>query len=176
MKTKIITIMAMVMLASVCPVKADLVFDSGYNTFTDSDPQWEEIFVENDAILDFLSGNAVKLDLRHTATANIYGGTMTTLWTGDSSVVNLYYCIDIDVLGAFDNSVINLYTDNFIFSTEGGRYGYGYVEGTYYNTTMDFHISFYDDTSYSHINTVPEPATFLLLGLGGALLRKRKPN
>ena len=171
---KIILTICLVMLVIVCTAKGDLWYSSGYNTFTDSDPQWENIFVENDAILDFLSGNAVKLELMHTATANIYGGTMTTLWTGDSSVANLHYCIDIDDLAAFDNSIINLYTIDFILSSEGGRYGYGYIEGIYYNTTMDFHISFYDDTSYSHINTIPEPATFLSLVLGGFLLRKRK--
>jgi len=162
-----------IMLAGTCPVKASLVYSSGHNSFTSSDPQWEEIFIINDAILDFLSGNAIKLDLSNTAMANIYGGTTTNLVTADDSVVNLHYCIDIDGLQASDNSIINFYTDDFTFSAEGGKYAYGYIEGTYYNTTMDFHISFFDDTSYSHINTIPEPTTFLLLGLGGLLLRKR---
>jgi len=48
------------------------------------------------------------------------------------------------------------------------------MTGTFYQDDASFLINFGNAGTASHINVVPEPATFLLLCLGGFLLRKSK--
>lgn len=174
MRKIIVTIL--VILAGTCPVNASTItFSSGHYIWTDTDPYYDEVFVVNEAILDFTGGGIGKLEGFHNALINITGGTMDQLWAGDEVIANIYECMDLDILEASENSIMNLYTNDFIYSSTGGTMEQGYIEGFYYGTTTDFFISFYDDTTYSHINIVPEPTTFLLLALSSlALLRKRR--
>jgi len=171
MKTKLSTILIVLMLG-VCTAKADLVFDSGYNIFDDSYPYYDEVFVENDAILDFTGGEIGKLEGRNNCSINITGGIMSQLWSGDDTLVNIFECDQLEILEARHDSIINLYTNDFIYSPTGGDMEQGYIEGLYYSTTTAFFISFYDDTSYSHLSMVPEPTTLLLFGLSGFLLAR----
>ena len=170
MRKVILTILTI--FAGVFPVNATTItFSSGHHVWTDAAPYYDEVFVQNDASLDFLGWSIGKLEVDHYGLGNIYGGNMASLWTFDEGVVNIHGS-DIDVLAAFNDSEIYLYTNDCIYSATGGVENNGYIEGLYYNTTIAFYISFYDDTSYSHLNIVPEPTTFLLLGSGGILLRK----
>jgi hypothetical protein len=172
MDTQITTILATVLLLWVGTTTAEIItFESGHHIFTSEDPYYDEVFVENDASLDFLSGDIGKLETIHYGLADIYGGTMDSIWTFDESFVKIHGG-DIDLLAAFDNSDILLYTDDYIYSPVGGSEGYGYIEGLYYNSSEAFYISFYDDTSYSHIATVPEPTTLMLFALGGLFIRR----
>lgn len=171
MKTRIFIIL-IILVGAYPAVATTITFSSGHHVWTDADPYYDEVFLENDASLDFLSGSIGKLEINHYGLSNIYAGNMTSLWTFDDSIVNIYGG-DVDVLAAFNDSEVYLYTNDFIYSAIGGVENNGYIEGLYYNTTTAFYISFYDDTSYSHLNIVPEPTTFLLLGLGVILLRKR---
>lgn len=171
---KIILVILVTISFGDCPSKGALWYSSGYNTFTDSDPQGEEIFVENDAILDFLSGTAIGLRVIDTATANIYGGTITyDLYTSINSVTNIYL-VDLDLLSSAHNSVVNFYAYDVDFYGTGGSYDAGYMTGKFYQNNVNFTIDFANPGTVSHVNVVPEPATFILLGLGGILLRKLK--
>jgi len=171
METQITIILVTVLVIGISTTTAEIItFESGHHTFTSEDPYYDEVFVENDASLDFLSGDIGKLETIHNGLVDIYGGNMDSLWTFDESVVKIHGG-DIDLLAAFNNSDILLYTDDFMYSPVGGSEGYGYIEGLYYNSAVAFYISFYDDTSYSHIATVPEPATILLFGIGGLIMR-----
>jgi len=164
----------LVILVGTCSAKGALWYSSGYNTFTDSDPQGEEIFVENDAVLDFLSGNATGLRVIHTATANIHGGSITyDLYTSQDSVSNVYL-VDLEILTSAHNSIVNFYAYDVVFYGTGGINNEGYMTGTFYQDDAGFAIDFWNAETISHINIVPEPATLLLLGFGGLLLRKRK--
>jgi len=173
MKTKLFTFLAVVMFLGVCSAKATtIIFESGHHIWTDADPYYDEVFLKNDASLDFLSGSIGKLEIIHYGLTNIFGGNMTSIWTFDDSIAHIHGG-DIDILAAFSDSEVYLYTDDFIYSPTGGAENNGYVEGLYYNTNIAFYISFYDDTSYSHLSMVPEPTTFLLFCFGWIALRKR---
>lgn len=171
MKKVIFTIL--IIMAHTHPSNATLWYSSGYNTFTDGDPQGEEIFVENDAVLDFLSGNAAGLRVIHAATANIYGGSITyDLYTSENSITNIYL-IDLEILSSAHNSIVNFYAYDVDFYSTGGISNDGYMTGTFYQDNVSFAIHFVNPGTVLHVNVVPEPVTFLLLGLGGILLRKR---
>lgn len=172
LETQMAIILATILVMGTGTTKAEIItFESGHHIFTSEDPYYDEVFVENDASLDFLSGDIGKLETIYYGLADIYGGNMDSLWTFDESVVKIQGG-DIDLLAAFNNSDILLYTDDYMYSPVGGSEGYGYIEGLYYDSAVAFYISFYDDTSYSHIATVPEPSTIFLFGMGAMFLRK----
>jgi hypothetical protein len=185
-----IILIILVILAGACPVRADLVFDSGYNTFDANDPYYDEVWVINDAHLDVLGGSMWKLELMNYATSNIYGGNIDLLALNHNTVVNIYSS-DMDLLAIQDFTVVNihggtldyfaaaenglgyLYAYDVTYHPTGGLAGEGWIEGTYISNDMQFSFSFYNDVSYSHLNIIPEPTTFLLLGFGAFFLRKR---
>ena len=173
MKTKIITLVAAIILVGTCLAKADLVFSSGHNTYDDSYGYNFEVWVENDAILDVLGGEIGKLETINFATANLYSSDIDWLWTRDSSVVNIYGD-NINWLAAYDDSSINLYAYDVTYHpTGGGDYGNNeWIEGIYYSDASSFSFWLYNDEAYSHINIVPEPSSLILLGLGSLLWRK----
>jgi len=190
MKTKIWLIIAAAILLATCPGKADLVFDSGYNIFDDNDPYYDEVWVINDAVLDVLGGAMWKLELSDFATANIHGGDIDLLALNHNTIVNIYSgYIDLssiqdsavvnihggtlDYFAAAESSLAYLYAYDVTYHPTGGLENEGWIEGKYYLSDAPFSFSFYNDFSYSHVNIVPEPTTFLLLGIGGLLLRKR---
>jgi len=176
-KKEILIILAVVMLLGVCPVKADLVFDHGYNTFNSSYPG--EVWVINDAILDVLGGEIGKLETTNFATANLYGGDIDWLWTDDGSVVNIHRG-DINWLAPYDNSTVNLYSYDVIYHPQApypGHPVYGsseWIEGIYFSNDVPFSFGLASRDAYSHINIVPEPTAFFLLGIGSLWILKKK--
>ena len=173
MKKTILLMSIMLILFVGSSVKATIWYSSGYNTFTGSDPQGEEIFVENDAILDFLSGNSSGLRVMHTATANIYGGTITNdLYTSDNSLINIYL-VDLDILSSSHDSIVNVHAYDVEFYNTGGINNEGYMTGIFYQNHESFSIDFWNEETISHVNIVPEPTTFSLLVVSGWILRSR---
>jgi hypothetical protein len=160
-------------LLGVCPVRADLVFDHGYNTFNSSYPG--EVWVINDAILDVLGGDMIQLGTLDFARANLYSGDIDWLWIEGNSAVNIHGG-DIQWLAAFDYSSVYLYAYDVTYHpTGGGDYGdRTWVEGTYFRNDDSFRFLLGSTGDYSHINVVPEPATLSLPCLGSLLARRRK--
>ena len=176
MKKHFLTIV-IVVLSVVCSANGALWYSSGYNTFTGTDSQGEEVFVGNDASLDFLSGTASGLRVgttaTSTATANLYGGAITyDLYTSGNSVTNIYL-IDLGILMSDQDSTVNIYAYDVTFYSTGGINNEGYMTGMYYQDDVSFVIDFWNPETVSHVNIVPEPTTFLLFGVGGLLIRKR---
>jgi len=163
-----------VILAGACPVSASsITIDSGHYTWTDSDPYYDEVFLENSASLDFIGGVIGHLDTRHDSLANIDGGNMDYLGTYDNSVVNLYTG-EWDWLVSHNNSKVYLWAYNVIYDPTGGIYADGSLEGYFYKDDTEFNFSLLNPGTYSHVEIIPEPTTLLLLGFGAIFLRKHK--
>lgn len=175
MKTRIVLNIVGILLVVTCTLNADLIFDSGYNTYIDDDGYNFEVWVTNNAILDVLGGEIGKLETTDTATTNIYNTEIDWLWTGNNSIANVYGN-NINWLAAYENSLVNIYAYDVVYHpTGGGEYGNKeWLEGTYYVDNSPFSLWLYNDGAYQHINIIPEPATFILFGLGGLFLKKRR--
>jgi len=173
MRKKIILPICLIIMACGNISNGAFWLSEGHYIWTESDPYYDEVFVENDAILDFTGGVVGKLEAINTASINITGGSLDQLWAGDQTIVDIFECFDLAVLEARHSSIINLYTDDFFYSPTGGEMNQGYIDGLYYGADTAFNISFYDETSYSHVSIVPEPATILLTIVGAVFLRRK---
>ncbi len=168
------TLIILILLLSATPCRADLVFDSGHNTFDDNVPYYNEVWVINDAHLDVLGGAMWKLELTNYATANIYDGDIEWLFIQGNSIVNIYAAGDtLEMFAAGNDSVAYLYAYDVTYHSTGGLEGDGWIEGIYISNDAPFSFSFYNDVSYLHLNIVPEPTSFLLFALGVLFFRKR---
>ncbi len=174
MKTKLFTILAVVVLFGICPVQASVIFfESGHHIWTDADPYYDEVFLKNDATLDFLGGTIGQLSTNHDSQASFQGGQMYSLWSFDNSIVH-YHAGQLDYISAGHNSIVFLYAYDVTYDPTGGVNHEGYVEGFFYKNNEVFSFSCWNTPTWSHIKIVPEPTTFLILGLGGIMLRKQK--
>jgi hypothetical protein len=163
---EIITILAVVMLFGVCPVKADTVWISGHHEIFDGDV-YGEIWMYNDATADMFGGDVSKLELFDVTVIDILGGEMDILRTHDNSIINIYSCI-LDELHSYDNSFVYLYAYDVTYDDMTQM-----IEGIYYKDSSFFSIYLlHGQDTYSHITVVPEPSTIFLLSLGGLLFRK----
>jgi len=166
-----------ILLMTVGAARADLVFDSGYNTYDASYGYNSEVGVINDAHLDVLGGEiGVLLSFRENSTGNIYGGQISWLSTADSAIVNIYG-------GSFDffafhspstSPSVFLYAYDTIIHPDGGVNNLPWVEGKYYLNDTPFSVTFDGEDSISRLSMVPEPGTFLLLGLGWIIVRSSR--
>ena len=128
--------------------------------------------VYDSTTIDFSGGvSSHILGAYDTSTVNITGGIMDELRAWGYGTLNLHTG-SIAYLDARDDGVINIYGKNLTMTSTGGSYGYGWVSGFWAND-VSFTIDFNNAEAHTHVNMIPEPATFLLLGLGGLLLRKR---
>jgi len=174
MKAKLSIILAAIILVGLGQAQASVLFlESGHHIWKDSDPYYDEVFLKNDASLDFLGGTIGKLSTLHDSQADLEGGQMQSLWTFDDSFVH-YYAGELDYISASHNSTVFLYAYDVVYAPTGGINNQGYVEGFFYRTHEAFGFSCWNTPTWSRIEIVPEPTTFLMLGLGGLMLRKRR--
>jgi hypothetical protein len=166
MKTKVFLILVVTVLIGACPAQADTVWLSGHHEIIDSDI-YGEIWMYNDCTLDILGGDIYRLAVYDTTVTNWYGGEMVTLWAHDESIVNIYGGQLGDVWAA-ENSYVYLYA--YDVTLDDVEY---ILSGRYYSSNNFFSIDVHNQDIYSHIFVIPEPATFLLLILGGLLIKRR---
>jgi hypothetical protein len=104
---------------------------------------------------------------------NIKGGTIGSVGASNYSIVNLSGGFLSDSLYLDHMSIANIYGHNLAKTNYGGLYNVGQVSGVW-ETGTSFTIDLSGSETYSHINLIPEPMTFLLIGFGVFLARKRK--
>jgi len=172
MKTKIITILAAVILAGVCPIKADTVWETGYHEIYDGDV-YHEIWMYNDATADMFGGDVYKLEMFDTSAFDMLGGVMDIIIMRNNSVSYIRGG-NLGALASIENSSVYLYAYDVIHHPTGGHYDGGWVEGKYYLDGASFDFDLGAQYTYQHINIVPEPSTLAFLALGFLAIRKLK--
>ena len=104
------------------------------------------------------------------STANVYGGTINYIFALGYSITNIYGGF-FDEIAAEDFSSVNLYVESYDWDPTGGaRYG-GLITGVWLESNESFNIDLVSEGTINHLNFVPEPATILLFGMGGLILR-----
>jgi len=171
MKTKIITLVFAVMLLEIGAVQADTVWLSGHHEVGDGDI-YGEIWMYNDATVDILDGEIFKLEAFDMTVVDMFDGQMDILFTHNDSTINIHGG-HLGALASIENSSVYLYAYDVIHHPTGGHYDGGWVEGNYLDNGLYFSFDLGALDTFSHITVIPEPATFLLLILGGLLIKRR---
>jgi len=171
MKTNMLILWGSLSLIASC-VRADTVWDSGHHEINWGDAYWE-IYMYNGATADMFGGGVYKMETFDISSFDMFDGAMDILNVHGSSIISIHGGT-LGALGAEDNSLVNLYAYDVIYHPTGGHYDRGWLEGTYIAGNLYFVYDLIHTDSFSHVNVIPEPATFLLFGVGGMLLRKQR--
>ncbi len=153
---------------------------------------WNDVNIYgDDTIVDMFDfAWVLNVTTHNESTFNVYGGMIDGLLTcSDSSFINIddgdLGTITVEEFGNVDihsgvinalsatGGSINLYAYDITYDPTGGYFGEGELTGRYYKNDNFFAYDLHEGV-YPYITIIPEPATFLLVGLGGLLLRKRK--
>ena len=171
MKRKIIFTMLGVLLfctelAQATDFYSDVTIQNG-DVYTSS-----TINLHDTATINMTGGIVADIRPLDTSILNMSGGSLGGLWLANASTANLRGGT-IGLVEALDQSIVNIY-------------GYGFTSTPY--GTADLLSGFWENNSpfdiqlrrthlpdvHYVLHEVPEPATFLLVGVGCALLRKKK--
>ena len=169
-------------------VYADLVWDGGYHEF--SEGLEDEIDMINGATADITGGGIGILRCFDTtevfvyepseisllkpfgsSTANVFGGTINSMYTVENSVTNINES-SLNFVDAIDSSTINMFVESYNWNPTGGTWGDGLLTGIWLNTSQPFSIEIIDLQTINHINFIPEPSTMILFGLGSIIFSR----
>jgi hypothetical protein len=187
--------------ALICICAADgFAIVNFYNDGTiDAGTPYTSIYTWNNANVSMTGGTILSLDEYNSSKVNMQAGVVsqgTSLWnqsqlslTGgrvglflevhDSAVANLHGGVLDGWLYAADTSVVHVYGYGFDYDPLAGIRNGGLLTG-FWSGGQTFSLNLLDNLetgtiTYEHIvlHEIPEPATLLLLGVGGLLIRKK---
>jgi hypothetical protein len=148
-------------------------WDSGHHELVDGN-SYGEVRIYNDVILDIYGGGISYVFAYDNTLTNWYDGEMGYFVTDNNSTANIYGGV-LDIgLGAAGNSIVNLYAHDVIITDIGGYWDTGQLTGKYNLNNQQFTFDLWGSDTYTHIITIPEPTTFLLLLSGILLFRRRR--
>ncbi len=134
----------------------------------------------NYAVVNFFdSDDSTSLGAEDFANIYVKGGNIGNLHAHQSGVIYVYAGYMSGHAGAAssiiadDFSAINIYGHDLFKTSSGGTYGYGQVSGFLMDDTY-ICVDLYNPEAYSHINLIPEPATFALFGIISLIMLRRK--
>jgi len=104
------------------------------------------------------------------STANVYDGTLDDLFSLGSSITNIYGS-SLNEINATGSSTVNLFVESYQLDPKGGIFGDGLLTGTWLGSGASFSIDLGGAETINHLNFIPEPATLILFGMGGLILR-----
>lgn len=130
------------------------------------------LLLYNNAAVNISQNANIYSAAAYSGVINMNGGTVALLSGMENSTVNLRGGNITDGLGAYGFTTINVFGYNLTKTSTGGTHGAGQVTG-YWQNGLPFTINLGGSDAYSHINLIPEPATFLLISIGGLLLRRK---
>ena len=138
-------------------------FDESYIEVQGTDPLQQHV------------GGIYDLNLNDFSTMNYYGGE-TNLFDIRGDGIATFSGGRIDYIRSFQDSDltkhITFIADLDSIDLTGNLLTGDWLDGSGFSVTLLDQTGY--DSVYSNINFVPEPATVLLFGLGGLLLRRRK--
>jgi len=188
MKTKIITMVAMLMLLLASQVQAiDVDFYSDATIGSGDVYDWVYVYdtPPDYTIVDMYDGSVFVFVTYDSSTVNIYGGELEWgIVAYELSTVNIYdgtILIDNPLFG--DSSTVNIYGGDIRLGAPSfdefatlNIYGYdfnynGFTLTGFLSDDSPFEFIEIYPSDYAHINLIPEPATILLFGLGALILK-----
>ncbi len=155
--------------------------------------QTSTIYTNHNSTLSLTDGIVYNIEMRGSSSCSFYDGFTNRVYCYESSTLNVYDWSNSQPFGgsfhivafgnsivslfqgnslgqvnAYDNSQLNIFGKNLIFSN-------GYIRGTWANGT-DFSLYMrgqFDFPQQLILHEIPEPMTLALLALGGLLIRRK---
>lgn len=175
------TIIAMILTLAILPSNLIAVpvewYDGNYEIRNDN--EWYHI-------IELHTYNFVTVKMFEATSVNsfsMYGNSEFTRYDGSVAFLYLYDNTAASFLGGSDpmelyidpasTAVVKLYADFDKFE-QWSPYGEGYLYGNWLSNGDPFSIKLVGNGAYSHIQFIPEPATLVLIGLGGLAAFRRR--
>jgi hypothetical protein len=158
--------------------------DSGYEmNWTSGDlqissSQWDTIdnlYTYNDVTVEIFSAGPANFYMYDNSTLTMYGGEINYLYLYENATASFFGSSYMNELYIDPASTgwVKLYAYDIRFEPYG-PYGKGTIYGNWLSNNMPFQFDLTSNGAYSHVQVVPEPATFVLLGMGILALHRRK--
>ncbi len=176
MKSKIFITVMVSMLSAIQPSSAlDVDFYEDGSIQNGDDYFYANIY--SDATIDVTGGFVYYLHAYDTSTVNVFPGSdLMYLKLEDLSTAHLHGGLIEHLLSLDNTGTAHFYGYDFHFDSLGGSAEQGFLSGYWVDgTPLEINLLHWNqsDTYNFVFHEIPEPGTFLLLGVGAVLFRKR---
>jgi hypothetical protein len=149
------------------------IFNTGLSGISGFFEGIEAVNLYNQADINIYDGIIKTIDFNSDATATIYGGTINTIY----SYQDTFYTEPVPGT----NQTVDVWTPHITFVCDVDSVSFvdsvltgDWLDGSSFSITLIDGSLNPEYTAYDNIEFVPEPATLLLLSIGGFCLRKKR--